>query len=372
MAEPYPHVRVRGAPHERGVQYGELAAARVRRSIQAYSGVFGRWAGIDWETVCNMAAHYVPAIEAFDKRYVEEMRGIAKGAGVGFEDILAINVRTEVMFSAKARQAASHVGECTSVAVLPAAVAGGHTLIGQNWDWLLHSRDTVVVLEVEQDDGPAFVTLVEAGLLAKFGMNANGVGIATNAMACERDLGEPAVPYHVALRSLHEAASISDALARLQRAPRASSANFMLAQSDGLAVNVEALPGDFSALLVEQPVDGLLAHTNHYLSPRFAGQDVGLWVMPDSPFRLQSALSHLRPRVGGLSPETLQQAFCLHANHPTGVCTHPRESVDAGEQDATVVSAVMDLVDRQMWIADGNPCTTGYRRVDYASLLAHA
>ena len=34
------------------------------------------------------------------------MRGIAEGAGVGFEDVLAINTRTEVMFAAKAREVA--------------------------------------------------------------------------------------------------------------------------------------------------------------------------------------------------------------------------------------------------------------------------
>jgi isopenicillin-N N-acyltransferase-like protein len=113
-------------------------------------------------------------------------------------------------------------------------------------------------------------------------------------------------------------------------------------------------------------------HTNHFLSPRFTGRDVGLWLMPDSPFRLQSAQTHVRSRMGDVSPATLQEAFSLHADHPVGVCSHPREEVDVGEQEATVVSAVMDLTDAQMWIADGNPCTTGYRRMDYSDLLGGA
>ena len=94
------------------------------------------------------------------------MRGLAEGAGVGYEDVLALNVRTEVMFAAKARQAREAMrqpSECSAFAVLPGASAIGHTLVGQNWDWLLHSFDTVVVLEVEQDDGPNFVSVVEAG-----------------------------------------------------------------------------------------------------------------------------------------------------------------------------------------------------------------
>ena len=54
-----------------------------------------------------------------------------------------------------------------------------------------------MVLEAEQDEGPRFVTVVEAGLLAKFGLNSAGVGILTNALVCDGDTGEPGVPYHV-------------------------------------------------------------------------------------------------------------------------------------------------------------------------------
>ena len=93
------------------------------------------------------------------------MRGIAEGADVDLEDILSINVRTEVMFAAKARAAEAPAarragrdrGSAPPSPSLPEASATGHTLIGQNWDWLLHCFDTVVVLEAEQDEGPNFV-----------------------------------------------------------------------------------------------------------------------------------------------------------------------------------------------------------------------
>ena len=111
--------------------------------------------------------------------------------------MLAINVRTEVMFAAKARQVASdarRVGECSAFAVTPERSADGHTLIGQNWDWLLHAADTCVVLEVQQDEGPDFVTVVEAGLLAKTGMNSSGIGLVTNALVSDADRGEAGHP----------------------------------------------------------------------------------------------------------------------------------------------------------------------------------
>ncbi len=171
------------------------------------------------------------------------MRGIAEGAGAPFEDVLAINVRTEVMFAASVRQA---VGGCSGFAALPEAAGDGHTLVGRNWDWLLHAFDTVVVLETRRDDGPDFATVVEAGLLAKTGLSSAGIGLVTNALVSSDDAGRPSVPYHVVLRAILDAETISDALAAIRRGSRSSSANYLVAYEDGVAVDVEATPGDFS------------------------------------------------------------------------------------------------------------------------------
>jgi isopenicillin-N N-acyltransferase-like protein len=293
----FPHVRVEGTPRERGRAYGEQARERVLRSIEAYREVFAAYAGWDWAAVTGQARAYEAPISRFEPRYLEEMRGIAEGAGVEDADVLAINVRTEVMFAAKARQAASdarRVGECSAFAVTPERSAGGHTMIGQNWDWLLHASETCVVLEVQQDVGPDYVTVVEAGLLAKTGMNSSGIGLVTNALVSDADRGEPGIPYHVALRGILDVENISDAYAVLQRGFRSSSANYLVASADGLAADIEGTPGDFDRLYMTFPDEGVLLHTNHFRSDRFTGSDVGQWLMPDSPFRLD----RLQARIG--------------------------------------------------------------------------
>jgi isopenicillin-N N-acyltransferase-like protein len=365
----FPRVRVEGTPRERGRAYGEQARERVRRSIDAYGEVFAAYAGWNWATVTQHARAYEPAIERFDRVYLEEIRGIAEGAAVDEVDVLAINVRTEVMFAAKARDVAGRqVGECSAFAVTPARSTNGHTLIGQNWDWLLHAADTVVVLEARQPDRPDYVTVVEAGLLAKTGMNSSGVGLVTNALVSDSDLGDPGIPYHVALRAILDAETISDAFSVLQRGPRSSSANYLIAHADGLAVDIEGAPGDMGELFLEFPRDGLLLHTNHFVSERFAGVDVGLWVMPDSPFRLQRLREQIDP-LATLALDDLRTALADHANHPSGVCCHPDPRSDRLEQGETVASVLMDLDGRRMWVADGRPCTSPYEELDYAGFL---
>src|SRR5215471_5000813 len=281
----YPHVHVAGTAEQRGRQYGEQARDRVHRSVSAYREVFASLAGWDWETVRREAARYEAPIESFGPGYLTEIRGIAEGAGLDFLDVLAINVRTEVMFAAKARQAAASLrpartgpAECSAFAVAPAPGRQGPTLIGQNWDWLPHTADTVVVLEVRQDDGPDFVTVVEAGLLAKTGMNSSGLGLVTNALVTDADTGTPGIPYHVALRAILDCENVSDAIGALQAGFPSSSANYLLAHRDGIVIDVEACPGDFSRLYLLYPdADGIILHTNHFLADRFAGKDVSVW-----------------------------------------------------------------------------------------------
>src|SRR5438105_15944801 len=114
-------VRVQGTSRARGRQHGEQARERVRRSVEAYRRVFEHYAGWDWARVRREAARFEAPIAGFRPAYLEEMRGIAEGAGLDLTDVLAINVRTEIMYSAKARQAptAKAPAECSAFAVVP-------------------------------------------------------------------------------------------------------------------------------------------------------------------------------------------------------------------------------------------------------------
>jgi isopenicillin-N N-acyltransferase-like protein len=354
-----------------GQQYGEQARDRVQRSRSAYEEVFGYYARWTWPKVTEEAQRFLAPIEDFGRDYAEEMRGIAEGAALPFEDILALNVRTEVMFAAKARHALAQMprrAECTSFAVLPDANIDGHALIGQNWDWLLHAFDTVVVLEAKQEAKPNYVTVVEAGLLAKTGMNSAGIGLATNALVSDRDCGEPGVPYHVLLRAILDAETITGAICKLQANVRSSSANFLVASDEGVALDIEGTPGDFGSLRTLTPNRGAILHTNHLLAEHASVKDISLWAMPGSSVRLQRAC-RLLETAAELSPSTLQQLLADHADHPWSICCHADPKQVRLDQGATVASIVMDLNARHLWLADGQPCSVPYRELDYSDFL---
>jgi isopenicillin-N N-acyltransferase like protein len=360
------HVRIEGTSYQRGREYGRQAAARVRLSVQAYQQVFAYYAGWDWPAVRREALRFEAPIGEFRPAYLDELRGIADGAGLDLADVLAINVRTEVMYSAKARQAPRTQirlpAECSAFAVVPAPGQDGHAIIGQNWDWLLHAAQTLVVLEVRQDDGPDFVTVVEAGLLAKTGMNAAGLGLVTNALVTDADVGEPGLPYHVLLRAVLDCTTITDALEVLQAGPRSSSANYLIAQAGGAALNIEAAPGDFTRLYPVYPEDGVLRHTNHFLAPRIGPADLALWAMPSSVVRLQ----RLRAAAAARTLDDFRVVLADHADYPHSICAHPDPAAHPCEQGATIASVLMDLTARRIWLAAGNPCQVPFEQLDIA------
>jgi isopenicillin-N N-acyltransferase like protein len=363
------HVRVEGTSYQRGQQYGRQAAARVRRSVQAYRQAFAHFAGWDWGTVRREAARFEAPIGKFGPAYLEEMRGIADGADLDLTDVLAINVRTEVMYSAKARQAPRSSNqrppaECSAFASVPAPGQEGPTIIGQNWDWLLPSAETLVVLEARQDDGPDFVTVVEAGLLAKTGMNAAGLGLVTNALVTDADVGEPGLPYHVLLRAVLDCATVTEALRVLQAAPRSSSANYLIAHVSGAALDIEAAPGDFTRLYPLYPQDGVLFHTNHFLAPRIDPVDLSLWAMPNSFVRLQRLRAANAAAKTAMTLDDFRALLADHADYPNSICAHPDPADHPREQSATIASVLMDLTARRLWLAASQPCQVPHEPLD--------
>jgi hypothetical protein len=95
-----------------------------------------------------------------------ELEGIAEGAALDREDVLAINARSEIMFG----RGLTPPPECTVFFADPTATADGHVLLGQNWDWRPRTAATVTIFEVDQGpERPAYFTVAEAGVAIEAG-----------------------------------------------------------------------------------------------------------------------------------------------------------------------------------------------------------
>ncbi len=362
-------ITVEGAPRTRGRGYGIRASSLVQRCIASYRKVFEERAGLAWNDAVVHARRFLPMIERFAPEPLEEMRGIAEGAGVPFDAILVLNCRSELMFAAARGKGEISPGECTSFAVSPAASANGHMLLGQNWDWVPFARDVCVMVDVHRQDKPSFATIVEAGMLAKIGMNAAGLGLCTNTLVSERDAGHIGVPYHVMLRALLDAESVADAGRILGSTERALSANYLVADRSGQAMNFETIAGGAHEIVATGPHQGLLSHANHFLAPAFAAIDAYVSKSPHSLTRLADLRDGLavtkQPGV-----ESLKAMLRGHRHAPNGVCSHPDPDALPTYARCTVASFIADLTAGAFWFTTGPPCESEYESIQLNELLA--
>ncbi len=357
----WPVVTVTGGPRERGRAYGEQARHRVHRSLELYERVFRHYTGMGWPAVRDRTGVFAGPIDDYDVRLLPEIEGIAEGAAVDAEDVLALNVRTEVMFGMASR-------ECTAFCTPTGPSEDAHVLLAQNWDWKPGSRETCVLLAQSSHDGPSFVTLVEAGLLAKCGMNDRGIGVAANALTSTLDRGEPGVPFHAILRRIHTSGSFDEAVDAINAPLRASSGNYLIASRDGRAANHEAAPGGPEG--VHRSDGDRLAHANHFLRPSRDGfKDLERLDDASTSLARQSAADTWISAAGERSVDDVLEAL---RDHSAPVCAH----ADAGEPpeagNETVAAVAMDLTDGTLWVTEGPPCTAAAERFELGSLAARA
>ncbi|WP_427869357.1 C45 family autoproteolytic acyltransferase/hydolase [Leucobacter luti] len=371
MTSIYRTIRISGTRSERSRQYGELARTEIHATRAGYERAFAS-AGVSWAEARAYARGFLPSIEAHLPEILVEIRGIAEGSGLEVDDVLALNCRTEILHRATvagARPALARAGECTSVAVEADRSASGRSFVAQNWDWLEYLQPGTIILQVERPDGPNYVSVVEAGLLAKVCLTASGIALGVNTLVSSLDGPDSGVPFHFAIRAVLDAPNIAGAVETLAAIPRASSGNYILGHASGAVLNVEASPGGPANLSVQVSTSGHLVHANHFLDPVAGGHDLAAVAMSDSFVRygrVQRALSEHR---GLLDDDAVTRALSDHAEHPNSVCCHPDLNAEASKRWKTLASVILDPRAGCLSLAAGPPCESSWSQHDFSIFL---
>jgi isopenicillin-N N-acyltransferase-like protein len=134
-------------PRERGRVHGRSMRAEIRDNYATYVERF-ETGGARLSVVLEQSDAWAAFIARDNPEYAEEMAGVAAGAELSLTEIAMLNARYELaycVFGAEAQslnsqavieQAIKEPDGCTAFGLLPEMTPNGHTLIGQNWDWL--------------------------------------------------------------------------------------------------------------------------------------------------------------------------------------------------------------------------------------------
>jgi isopenicillin-N N-acyltransferase like protein len=376
MTGPLPFLRLEGGPLECGRQHGRRARPAIDHNVALYLRRFEEDGRIDRAEIRRRASAYLEVIERENPAYGAEMRGIAEGSRHDLLDIVAVNVRYEILYTefvrvGLERELAPGVGGCTAFAVLPSHTANGHLLIGQNWDWIPEVRGAVVA--ARREGLPGSLGFTEAGIAgAKIGVNEAGIGLAINGLVTDRDSwSRLRKPFHVRCWEVLASTTLPEALRAVAGSARACSANFVVGKAGGAdaeVVDIEAAPDTEFRL---EPEDGFLVHANHFTHPDAGSIHQPLADDRPSTFHRYARMRELlQDAVGASRPvrvDDLKGFLRDHDGEPSSVCRHVDASKPPNWRYETVVSAILDVDAGELFLASGPPCTARYRRYALAA-----
>ena len=333
----FPYVDAGATDHRGlGLAIGEQLRGRIRIHCDKILDMIRARAGRD--TAEHVAQNIMAQCAPVFPQYLQELQGMADGAGVAFQDILLTGCEESAMQAARER--------CTTVAF------GGANcvLLGHNEDWTPGFEDCFYVVQAKMPDGTAFLSLayIASPPGSSIAVNSHGVAFSGNSLLGDH---QPGIAKNFLLRSQVEARSLADFERRAVQGPRALANNTMAVDQSGAIVNIEM---SLNAHVVIRPEGDCLVHTNHILAQELMHLDQIERACSKARYAAASDMSRAVPHSEALMREILRS----HRDWPHSVCLHAQS--DGYDDSQTVASAIVDLSDLSLSVANGPPCAHDY------------
>lgn len=326
----FPQITIEGEPYRRGLQHGEQLKIEIAETVDFYRSIFG----LPESNILRLAAHFQNVIQHFNSDYMNEITGIAEGAGIDPLWIVALNARTEIL----THKDVSASNECTSV-YLPQ-----QSILAQNWDWGRALEPLTVLMKIVKPCGHIIRMITEPGIIGKIGLNSSGIGVCLNILTLGQKLD--GLPVHIVLRALLDCRSFDAAKSLLQEQGKGKASNIIVADANGNGVDIEFC-GDRSFLL--EPEKDFLLHTNHYLGDAINSPNCADFASSYARFRKAKAL------LENDKDRSVAKICRLLSDESDSELPIYREYVvdDSVHELGTVCSIVMSLAEQKMLIRKG-------------------
>jgi isopenicillin-N N-acyltransferase-like protein len=358
-------LELKGEGRPLGEGHGEALRAEIKefiaRALEVHAQNISHKVGKT--ELLGFASRNLAAIKAYSPLLLEEMEGIAAGAKVDFSEILFLNSFLELEDlrppALGGRLLAKPLWGCTSFNVLPKAAANGQTYLAQTYDMEPYYARYNVVLKIERPKGREIVQTV-AGVLGLNGQNDRGVGLVINKLVAKD--ARPGVIYPVIVRKALAQDRLGDAFGAIVFASRATGMNYQLASSDGLGFCLELTAGQYYLW----PIDGAIAHTNHFLSDYLKPYETPNWLSHGGSYvRREVASRFLKENHGRIDVEALKTILQDHTNHPRSICAHYLEGEPESTACATIMAVILDLNKGVTYVTSGNPCQNEFTEIAF-------
>lgn len=346
------HYTFSGTHREVGRQHGETLREELRRHLEIIYNNTKRNSGISPDRALILARKYKPYVEKYAPHFMEEIIGLSEGGNISEDEAMLLQVRQEVVNSARYGSPIENAPECTAFAVGAPYTSNGKMYSGQNSDMYDNFRPIMSVVTFKIPKKPDVMMAIPAGQLSFMGMNSEGISVNCNMLHCKG--WQEGFPRYLMSRLILEERTFEDACQKVNIPERASQRNILICDSEGHIANFETTPTRISR---KNCTTGAFAHANHFCNEDMLFLEESNERESRGSHNRQGRMEELfeenKGRIDNLSLHTF---LGDHQRGDDSVCMHPTEY----RQYHTIVSIVNNLTDRVMEVAPGNPCCNEY------------
>lgn len=351
--EPIRVVDLKGTYRDIGLQYGESCAEGIKENIQLWVEMIqAYYPQATKNRMVALAQQFLESYKTYTPELVDELEGIAEASGSSFEEILFLQVKSELLFNFPNELFGSE--GCTSFAVTGDATRNGETIAGQNWDWF--PRSSPLLIRVQPTGGRKFIALTLPGMLGICGINEAGIAHQANAITTIKSrIG--IAPYGGIHQEVLTQKNIADMIGVLYKIHNASADNYLMASAEGDIIDVELTADGIEVLY---PKQDFCVHTNHLLAERFKPIDKAGLVTPNSYLRFARLNKLIHQNYGQLTVDSFKKLLSDHNGYPDSICRHVDEEDPPQLHRITRASMISVPGEQKLYVANGQPCENEY------------
>jgi sugar phosphate isomerase/epimerase len=262
-------IELKGTPYQRGLTHGRSLKLEIQELVQRWRADLEKTYSVPAATYINTllkASDFKPAIERWTPGLLDEVRGIADGAGVDFETMYAFQLVDEIWVMSDDLD----FSKCTSIAARRRG--DSPALVSQNMDIpsFYHGFQTVLRIQGSTEEPGALVFTIP-GVVAINGLNDRSIAVCVNAVT-QLAYSPKGLPVAFTLRGILRQKTYEEAVRFLREIQPAAPQNYIIGGPEK-AVDFERSAGK----MVEfKPFEGaeFTYHTNHPVvnedfNPRF-------------------------------------------------------------------------------------------------------
>lgn len=245
----FPIVKASGSNYEVGVAIGKTMREKVKKVLANSQAIFKE----DFQIRIQQSKSYQQETLKHFPQYMEELHGIAKGAGVSFDELFLSNNREVADFNPFVLDP----NHCTIVGI---PNKDGY-LLGHNEDWDASSLPLLYLLDATIN-GTRIFGLNYANNIIGDSIALNGYGLAQAVNELFHQDAKLGVPKNFVARAILDCKTLEEAEEIMRTIPRAAGFNHVLVQEKRLW-NIESSAKEHA---IEKIEDEAYVHTNHYLT----------------------------------------------------------------------------------------------------------